>query len=959
MNPSEFAAKWSGSQRTERAAAQEQFIDLCRMLGVETPNEADPKGEWYAFEKGAEKSGGGDGFADVWKKGHFAWEYKGKRKDLRAAYQQLLQYREALESPPLLVVSDMDRFEVHTNFTGTTKRVHAFRLVDIAAEPEEPLRVLRAVMKNPEALKPTTSRTQLTEQAAERFAGLASALRDRGHDAHRVAHFLNKLLFCMFAEDAGLLPSGLVERLASNTGKTPDAFAGALRDLFGKMAKSGGLFGVERIEWFNGGLFESDDVLPLTREDIETVRVVSRLDWSEIEPAVFGTLFERGLDPGKRTSLGAHYTDRASIEQIVEPVVMLPLRREFNELRSKVEALEIRQKAGRAASAARTKAEKLVEAYVERLANVRVLDPACGSGNFLYVALQAIKDLEHRVIVWAQDELSLGLFPRVGPEVVRGIEISDYAAELARVTIWIGEIQWMLSHGYAYRRDPVLQPLDNIECRDALLDLSNPALPAEAQWPAAEFIVGNPPFLGRGNLRRSLGSHYRVAMEAVFGDRVPPGSDLCCYWVEKARCQIAARKSRRAGLLATQGIRGGTSRRVLDRVVRSGRIFFAVSDQPWILDGAAVHVSMIGFDGGEETGSILNGEAATRINADLTSGVDLTAARPLRSNRGLAFQGVISSGDFDLLPDEASALLEAPNPSGLPNSDVVRRTITGRDLMGRCRDAWIIDFGSGLTEAEASRYEGPFERVKARVRPVRETSGYAHPDTYPYWQLWNPRVEMRDRLSRLSRYIATARVARHRVFVFLPRDVLPDEQVVAFARDDDYAFGVLQSTIHERWARRKGTQLRDAESASRYTPTSCVETFPFPPSAGGLGDLQGAAMRSVRGRIAVAATTLERLRNGWLSPLRSDGGAHRPAAEEQHRTLTSLYNERPTWLELAHLELDRAVLAAYGWPEAWAEGLSPRKGTDGRVNPALGVADPVVEQDLLGRLLALNLEMNQ
>jgi hypothetical protein len=293
--PAEFAVKWTGSTATERAAAQEHFIDLCRMLGIPTPNEADPTGSDYAFEKGAEKVGGGDGFADVWKRGHFAWEYKGKRKNLGAAYQQLLQYREALENPPLLVVCDLDRFEVHTNFTNTPAVVHTFALPDLLEAPEEPLRVLRAVMSSPEALRPGKTREELTREAAEQFASLALVLRGRGHDPQRVAHFLNKLLFCMFAQDAGVLPAGLLERLAEGSKHNVDVFTLGLRDLFAKMSQGGGLFGVEPIDWFNGGLFDDADVLPITAAEIGLVQRVSRLDWSQVEPAVFGTLFERGL----------------------------------------------------------------------------------------------------------------------------------------------------------------------------------------------------------------------------------------------------------------------------------------------------------------------------------------------------------------------------------------------------------------------------------------------------------------------------------------------------------------------------------------------------------------------------------------------------------------------------------------------------------------------------------------
>jgi hypothetical protein len=336
MTPSEFAAKWSAATVKESAGAEEHFIDLCQMLGHPTPTQADPTGEWYAFEKGAEKTEGGDGFADVWKRGHFGWEYKGKKKDLGAAYKQLLDYREALENPPLLVVSDMDRIEVHTNFTNTVKQIHKFDLADLAADPKEPLRILRAVMGNPDTLRPSQTRDEITQEAAKQYAALAISIRDRGHDPQEVAHFLNKLLFAMFAEDAGLLPSGILRRLIDVTQNNPPAFAHGLSELFGKMSDAGGLFGTDKIEWFNGGLFDGPQVMELSLDEIETLQKVSKLDWSQVEPAIFGTLFERGLDPAKRTQLGAHYTDRASIERLVKPVVLEPLRREFEAMKAKV-----------------------------------------------------------------------------------------------------------------------------------------------------------------------------------------------------------------------------------------------------------------------------------------------------------------------------------------------------------------------------------------------------------------------------------------------------------------------------------------------------------------------------------------------------------------------------------------------------------------------------------------------
>ncbi len=919
MIPSEFAAKWAGSERAERAASQEHFIDLCRMLGVLTPNEADPAGTWYAFEKGAAKTAGGDGFADVWKRGHFGWEYKGKRKDLEAAYQQLLQYREALENPPLLVVCDLERFEIHTNFTGTAKNVYRFTLQDLAEAPREPLRILRAVMDNPEALRPTTTRQEITEEAAKQFAALARELRDRGHDPHHVAHFLNKLLFCLFAEDAGLLPRELVKRLAENTRTDPPAFKAGLEDLFGKMSTAGGLFGTERIQWFNGGLFDGPDVLPMETAEIDVVRRVAELDWSQVEPSIFGTLFVRGLDPDRRSQLGAQYTDRESILRLVEPVLIAPLRRDFDATKVRVaELLPAWEKAPRATRSrmqADRNPERVVHQFLDRLNAIRVLDPACGSGNFLYVSLQCLKDLEREVIDWAAQTLkTTRSFPRVGPHVVHGIEINDYAAELARVTIWIGEIQWMLNNGFAYRTNPILQALDSIECRDAVFDLSDPAHLKEPQWPDADVIVGNPPFLGGKLLRTTLGDQYVDALFRVYDGRVPHEADLVTYWHEKARAMVAAGRVKRVGLLATQGIRGGANRRILERIKETGDIFLAWSDEPWILEGAAVHVSFIGFDDGSETHRVLNGKPVPSINANLTSGIDLTQARRLRENAGLAFMGDTKGGAFDISDSVAQKMLAKPNPHGRSNRDVVRPWVNGLDVTRRPRGMWIIDFGVDMREEEASLYEAPFEHVRRLVKPSREKN---RREQYrrKWWLHVEPRPALRERLASLSRYIATPTVAKHRLFVWLSTETLPDHQLIVITRDDDYTFGVLHSRPHELWARAMGTQVREAESGFRYTPTTTFETFPFPWPT----DAQ-------RNAIAAAAKHLDQLRRGWLNP---EGAS---PAELNKRTLTALYNARPAWLTRAHERLEKATLDAYGWPHDISDG------------------------DILGRLLNLDLE---
>ena len=664
------------------------------------------------------------------------------------------------------------------------------------------------------------------------------------------------------------------------------------------MADGGGPFGAEEIDWFNGGLFDTADVLELNRSEIATLLEVSRLNWALIEPALFGTLFERGLDPGQRAQRGAHYTDRESIWKLVEPVILRPLRREYTAMQEQVSPLVL---AG--TKPALAKATDLFEAFLERLRRVRVLDPACGSGNFLIVSLWALKDLEYEAIGWGSLVLRRPMqLPQIGPEAVLGIELNAYAAELARVTVWIGEIQWMIRHGLGYARDPILRRLDTIECRDALLDLSDPANPKEAEWPEAEFIVGNPPFLGAKLLRRGLGNDYVEAMYRVFGDRLPGMSDLSSYWHEKARAAIQAGRSKRAGLLATQSIRGGRNRRVLERIKETGDIFFARSDDPWILSGTNVHISFVGQDDGSEPERELDGRREGSINANLASGVDLTTVRRLRQNAGIAFIADVKGGPFDIDPETATRLLQSPNPDGRSNADVVQRWVNGKDITGRDRGWYIIDFGTDMTEAEAALYEAPFEYVRSIVKPDRDRSLTTQSK---WWIHERPGHSMRAALSGLDRYIATPLLTKHRLFVWLAADVLADHQLVAIARDDDYTFGILQSRVHETWARAMGTQLREVESGFRYTPTTCFETFPFPPDP----------TPEQRARVGEAARRLLELREGWLNPPDLDPD------ELAKRTLTNLYNQRPTWLANAHTDLDHAVLATYGHPPDIEDGL--------------------------------------
>ena len=939
MTPAGFIAKWRASELKERSAAQEHFIDLCRLLGEPTPAEADPTGEHYCFERGARKDTGGAGWADVWKRHCFAWEYKGKHANLDVAFNQLRQYALALENPPLLIVSDMARFRIRTNWTNSVSLTHEFGLEDLAAAATRDK--LKWAMSDPARLRPGESRQALTERAAATFAVLAQSLRERGHEPQAVAHFVNRLVFCMFAEDVGLLSADMFTRMLQQARKQPEEFASMARTLFGAMA-TGGLVGFEAVAWFNGGLFDDDAALPLEKSEIETTLEAAALDWSEIDPSILGTLFERGLDPDKRSQLGAHYTDRDKIMRIVEPVVVRPWLAEWEAAKS-----EITGRLGRAAAAKsqsaksqhRGQAERRLRVFLERLREFTVLDPACGSGNFLYLALHALKDLEHRVQLEAE---AMGLqraFPAVGPANVRGIEINAYAAELARVSVWIGEIQWMRRNGFSESRDPILKPLETIECRDAILTPEG----GEPEWPAVDVVIGNPPFLGGKLLNTHLGEDYVSRIFKIYAGHVPAEADLVCYWFVKAGEQVGAGRAKRVGLVSTNSIRGGANRRALQIAIDGRPIFEAWSDEPWVIDGAAVRVSLVCFARPEDGSAPaperrLDGRLVDAVHADLTArrgraGVDLTGVERLYRNMGVAFMGDTKGGPFDVPGEQAREWLREPaNPNGRPNSDVLGPWMNGMDVTRRPSDKWIVDFGWNMVREEAALYEAPFQHAQEHVYPKRQTNRRESYRDY-WWRHVEPRQGMWRALDGLSRYIATPTVAKHRLFAWLDARICPDHQLIVIARDDDVTFGILHSRFHEAWSLRLGTWLGKGNDP-RYTPTTTFETFPFPeglspdvPASAYADDPQAIA-------IAEAARRMVSLRDRWLNPPEwvkwldepVRGYPRRPVPRNEaaakalkKRTLTNLYNSRPQWLVDAHAALDAAVAAAYGWDAGISE----------------------------------------
>ena len=988
MTPQDFIRKWKPVALTERATAQEHFLDLCRLVEHPTPAEDDPAGDHFTFEKGVPKTGGGEGWADVWKKGFFAWEYKKKKRDLGKALEQLTLYASGLENPPLHVACDTHIFRIETRWTNEAPARYEFELEELA----DPINFQRLhdVFHNPEALRSGRTREVLTREAADKFQTISDRLQHRNPDREAVAHFVNQLVFCFFADSVKLLPAGMWKKLLTAADKKPGLSQRFLAELFDHMAK-GGFYAFEDILEFNGGLFDGRPPLALEFGEVGLLFAAASLDWSLIDPTIFGTLFERFLDPDKRAQIGAHYTDPAKIMMIVEPVVLRPLRAEWEAAKARIAAImapvleagaangkAAKKDLGRKFDAALAKAEAERDAFIDRLSRLRILDPACGSGNFLYLALQGVKDIEWGAILDG-GLLGLGMaVPRVGPEILRGIEINPFAAELARTTIWIGDIQWRVKNAVQHHPRPILRKLDAIECRDALLTPDGRGGFVEAEWPEADFIVGNPPFLGGKLMRRGLGDATVETLFEVYDGRVPAEADLVCYWFAKAWQAAQAGRAKRVGLVATNSIRGGANRKVLEPIADGGAIFEAWSDEAWTIDGAAVRVSLVCFGAdpldnthpeepcsvSKDVGALgdavrerrLDGGLVERIAPDLSANAsELTTARPLKENAEVAFMGDTKGGAFDIQGTLARDWLTRPlNPNGRPNADVLRPWVNGLDIARRHRDMWIIDFGWEMGESEAALYQEPFGYLLTEVNPVRIQN---RRETYArnWWRHVEPRPALFGFTKAFRRVIVTPEVSKHRVFDWLDTTVLPDHKLQVILRDDDTSMGILISRFHHAWSLATGS-WHGVGNDPRYTITTTFETFPFPegltpnvPASATAGDPRAQ-------RIAAAAKKLDDLRRAWLkppdlvdvvpevTPTAAPGEAPRrypdrilpktveAAAKLKARTLTNLYNERPRWLAGAHDALDRAVAAAYGWPE------------------------DIATDDALARLLALNLE---
>ena len=1028
---SDFLLRWEASGAAERANYQLFLSELCDLLDVSRPEPTRPddRDNAYVFERSVTfRHGDGSssvGRIDLYKRGCFVLEAKqgsdptaactvkepepgwltsrrgtavrgtkGWDLAMLKAKGQAEQYARALPNeegwPPFLIIVDVGHaIELYSEFSCTGKtylpfpdpRSYRMQLADLAHDQIRER--LRLAWTEPHALDPSKQSAKATRQVADRLASLAKALEQAGHSPEKVGNFLKRCLFTLFSEDIGLIPhnsfTGLLESLKGKA----DTFAPMAESLWSTM-KDGGFSPVlrEKLLRFNGGLFEDAEALPLNEEQLALLIQAGKADWRDVEPAIFGTLLERALDPLERHNLGAHYTPRDYVERLVLPTVIEPLRNQWDAVLAAAVTLDAQNDAEGAI--------RLVKEFHQKLCGLRILDPACGSGNFLYVTFEQLKRLEGEVLNalegfgLQQNDLELaGL--TVDPHQLLGIEINPRAAAITDMVLWIGYLQWHFrTRGEVLPPEPVIKKFRNIENRDAVLayDSVEPLLdeqgrpvtrwdgittkphpitgeqvpdetariplqrylnPRRADWPEADYVVGNPPFIGAAAMRRALGDGYVEALRTAWKD-VPDSADFVMYWWQQAAELTRTAKLQRFGFITTNSIKQAFNRRVIEQHLapppvpllnqegvpgRAGvvalSLAFAIPDHPWVdaADGAAVRIAMtVGSRAAEETKGILatvvveregNGEGVDvelknrqgRIHADLSVGADVAGAHQLLANSSLAIKGYeLGSQGFLIGKEEALRLLQQ-DPTLV---QVLRPYMNGSDLVkGQC-ERYVVDF-YGKTLDESKYFPTVLQHVIDHVMPERGVNRESR--TAKNWWLFRRSGEnLRSALAVLSRFIATTRTAKHRIFQFLPKDMVAESKIVVIAIDDSFVLGILSSRQHIIWALATGGWLGVGNDPT-YNHTDCFNKFPFP-----------AATDDQKQTIRVLAEQLD---------------SHRKRQQALHPelTLTGMYNvleklrqgEGLTAKEKAiheqglvsvlkqlHDELDAAVADAYGWP---------------------------------------------
>ena len=1041
-----FIARWSDATGSERANHQPFVMELCALLDLPAPDPAreDTRDNAYVFERRVSFTHGdgssSTGFIDCYRRGSFVLEAKkvkagpatkGFDDALMRARNQAEGYARALPAsegrPPFLLVVDVGHvIELYAEFTrsGATytpfpdPRSHRLKLTDL--RDAAVFARLRRLWLEPMTLDPARASARVTREVASKLATLARDLEDAGHAPQAVAAFLTRCLFCMFAEDVELLPKaadgrGAFISLLHQWQAQPDTLRHMLRVLWADMDRGGFSAALAHpLLRFNGKLFKGsgadDFVLPLQRRHIDGLLDAAASNWREVEPAIFGTLLERALDRDERHALGAHYTPRAYVERLVLPTVVEPLRADWAD--AQAAALVLAKEAD--ALDGKKRDDKLAEARAEikrfhhQLCTTRVLDPACGSGNFLYVTLEHLKRLEgevhNQLEALGETQTRLGFEGEtVTPQQLLGIEINERAAALAELVLWIGYLQWHIrTFGGASVAEPVIHDYGNIEHRDAVLaydglepmrDAAGQLVqrwdgksfkrhpvtgenvpdetalvpqwrylnPRAAAWPAAEFIVGNPPFIGASAVRGALGDGYAEALRAAW-PQVPESADFVMHWWQRAAHTVRTGGAHRFGLITTNSLRQTFNRRVIEAeqsALPPLHLAFAIPDHPWVdnAQGAAVRIAMSVGSAAQGPGRLLtvteehalgDGEVDVAlspregaIHADLRIGADVAAARHLLANAGLSSPGVKLHGAGFIVTRPEAATLGLGQVPGMELH--IREYRNGRDLAATSRDVLVIDLFGLDAQQVRERFPSLYQWLHERLKPERDQNNRA---TYrdSWWVFGEPRKDFRPALASVTRYVATIETSKHRTFQFLSKSVLPDNMLIAIALPDALWLGLLSSSAHVAWALAAGGRL-GVGNDPRYNKSRCFEPFPFPSDDTGLTP-------DLSTRIRTLAEQLD---------------AHRKTQQAAHPdlTLTGLYNVLEklrsgealnakdklihtqglvSVLKSLHDDLDAAVLAAYGWADLQAA-LADHTQADARA---------AAVETLLERLVALN-----
>ncbi|HZG29721.1 MAG TPA: DNA methyltransferase [Ensifer sp.] len=1001
-----FIQRWQGQEGGQERANYALFLtELCDILGLAHPDVAGATHENndYVFER-VVREPGRDGSStpkriDLYKRNAFILEAKQSRLEgeKKIAGQAALPGLDAAETssrgrrgagrswdvlmmnaraqaenyvrllpadhepPPFILVCDVGHaIEVYANFRRDGKAYdqfpdrRSFRIyLEDLRKPEVRAR-LTAIWNDPLSLDPSRHAAKVTREIATRIAKVSQALEKSGHATEEVAMFLMRVLFTMFAEDVDLLPKESFKTLLKDCAEKPEIFPGMMEDLWRAMDEGGFTATIrEKVKRFNGEFFKKRRALKLAKEEIGELAAAAAYDWKDVEPAIFGTFLEQALDPQDRRKLGAHYTPRAYVERLVIATVIDPLRAEWDSARSTAE----RQKSdGKPEAAIRT-----VAAFHEKLCETKVLDPACGTGNFLYVSLELMKRLEGEVLealndLGGQEGLALESHT-VDPHQFLGMELNPRAAAIAELVLWIGHLQWHFRNRGVAPSEPILKAFHNIEQKDAVLLWDGYPLPKvvngeeaypnprRPKWPEVDYIVGNPPFVGGKDIRARMGSAYAEALWKAHG-HMNESADFVMYWWDRAAELLLKPKSRlkRFGYVTTNSISQVFQRRVMEPYLNAKKplsLVMAIPDHPWTKvtrDSAAVRIAMTVAEAGKHDGLLMEvtseegvetdspviqfAEKRGRVNSDLTVGVDVTEAIALKANEGICSPGVKPHGSDFVISREVAESLGLGRRLGL--GEFIRPFLNGKDVNSKPRGVMVIDLGDQTDEEVRQKFPEVYQYLLSHTKVERQKQFEISPtsDSASYlekwWLLGKPRPELRRAISRIARYIATVVTSKHRMFQFIDSTVVPDDALVCVASDSAFHLGVLCSQIHVVWAFRSGSWL-GVGNDSRYRKIRTFDPFPFP-----------------------AATEVQKAEIGAIAE-ELDAHRKRVLAAHEHLTLTGLYNvlerlkagaspddlepkERRIFddglvliLKELHDKLDIAVAAAYGWPVDLAE----------------------------------------